>query len=561
MFSRNRSKESSRASSTERREDERGNFESHVEPEVESVADKSMDSFEEALNSLHLDPYTERCQKLLHKDSLWRHIQAIGQDIAQICATKNIDMKTDLNALSIDFANKQLEDKLALDILKSEVKEANKPIIESRTVKEMKISPPTDFSHNTVLTRQHSLELAARIYPGMSNNRNAKFSGVRNEGSLNVIEFLRNMNRAFSFMKLSEQEFKNQLLAASTGSAHDRISEWFSLNHTLNEVYCLLISYYDRSLPPHVAEQKLKKLRATKNMNIYDLQNQVLHLATVASESVPRANRQSLFDYWGTSTLLGALPEESRRLVTHEFRQMGERDGVQPSYLKLIRLIEPHSAEINSDLRKYGADDQFSKPNYRVNNTNVKRRVKKKVRGPQVNELSRPTISTEPPTNVEQIRGRSRQPNNRQVNQNRGRSNSKVRFNNNSNMQRQRSNNRSFSRTRKPFVKNNSNFSNNSFGNNSYRNNGKRGFENRKEPKGSFCSNCGSSFHVAADNCKEMMTDQGVRVENVAPHFSTCKLCPSSIYKRLNHPEKFCIFRTEVSKFISPKLLKWNLRQ
>lgn len=86
------------------------------------------------------------------------------------------------------------------------------------------IEPPTNFCPRPVLTSQQRISDFLKIFP----SRGPKFSGFAKEGSMSVIEFLTTMKGVQEQYPISEKEFLEKMLSASTGGAHELIMDWIA---------------------------------------------------------------------------------------------------------------------------------------------------------------------------------------------------------------------------------------------------------------------------------------------------------------------------------------------
>lgn len=333
-----------------------------VKTENKDHAELQPQDLSDLFDNINLDPHTKQCMKSMSKDPIGRHIQLILADLAKLLARKGIRSTTDIESLSRDFHQKNLQEGLKINSIHEAIKDIKAGEATTENIYELKIEPPQYFSNLPQLSGEKLMD-AIRLFPGFDSKRRS-FSGVRDPTATTVCEFLLAMNNAQAKCNLSKPEFLEMLLSGTTAVAHSRLLTWLQLNHTVRQIYALLLSMYDDSIPPHVAESRLKHIKGSTQDTSCKLENEIMELATAACMSLPPGeSRQLIMNYWATSSFIDSLPETSRAFVSQEFRKQAGKLGKLPSFVQLTSLINAHRPDIDRDLKRNGTPHEWRNRN------------------------------------------------------------------------------------------------------------------------------------------------------------------------------------------------------
>jgi len=389
------------------------------------------------------------------------------------------------------------------------------------------VEAPTNFSPvPTLLTPRQRAE-CLKLFPTGSQ----KFSGQMKDKDMSIIEFLSMVKTAQAQCNLSEQEFKEMLLASTTGKAHLLLIEWLANNDDPSAIFHNLLLHFDRRITAEEARQQLNVYKAPKTANLAKVFSHIMLLEGRAITTLPQGPaREAPYNMEIIQTLIRCLPTASSILVQNTYNQLSARLGRAAKADELSRALHPFRHAIDMDIRNNGSDQ-----NKRLGN--AKNFVKFSPRNPKITSyamaIKQPVVTV---TNRPRYHGLSSYRNNTGVRHNAsGRfgqpNNNRVgTFYGNTNGYSQGANNGSYS-NRRP-----NNFR--KFGQNKVNK-----FDNgRNKPNLNYCSLCGKKDHRATDGCPNMRNDAGRQI-NIFPTHTTCTLCPANINPRLNHPAMACPYR------------------
>ncbi len=380
------------------------------------------------------------------------------------------------------------------------------------------VEAPKTFSPVPTLITPRQRGECMKLFP----TGNHKFSGQTKDKEMSIIEFLSMIKTAQAQCNLSEQEFKEMLLASTTGKAHLLLIEWLANNDDPSAIFHNLLLHFDKRITPEEARQELNAYKAPKSANLAKVISHIMLLEGRAITTLPQGPaREAPYNMDIIQTLIRSLPTTSSILVQNTFNQLSARLGRAAKADELARALNPFRHAIDIDLKTNGVDQ-----NKRVGIQ--KNFVRYSPRTPKYSSYS---------MTVQQNQNK---PNNFRANgyrHHQGPQNNTNRFNNPNRVGtffgRSQSTNRGFNRGSGP-----QRYSN------GFRNSGQNRantFNNSKNI-GNYCSLCGYKNHLATDGCPNMKNDSGQQI-NVFPTHTTCSLCPAKISARLNHPSIVCPFR------------------
>lgn len=390
------------------------------------------------------------------------------------------------------------------------------------------IKPPDYFSPIPTITTPQKLTEILKVFP-----RGNKFSGSNQESQISVVEFLNTLKTAQSQCRLSEKEFVDRMLEASTGLAHELILEWRNNNESIATIYHNLLINFDKRMTPNEAKIKLSAFTIPKSSSLASAEAKIMLLATRAASALPEGpSRQDSYNIESCNALIRALPATSSSTVSNLYNQLSARLGRAATAAELSKALNIYRDTIDKDIRLNGSSIESKFKNFLAkakNNlsrkpfTSYSTMARKTSRAPTKILYAYNTTSFTPrPANIMQRRQlepyeRNYQP--WQSNHNSGY------YNNNS---------RNYV-DNKPKIKNNKPPQ-------------PRGM-NGKFTKTSVnvtnarrsCLLCGLNSHVAA-SCRMMRDDRGKTI-NLVPTRGTCGVCPVQFKNKLHHPASLCPYR------------------
>jgi len=322
---------------------------------------------------------------------------------------------------------------------------------------------------------------------------------------------------------LSETEFKEMLLASTTGKAHMLLLEWLSNNDDPSAIFHNLLLHFDRRITPEDARQQLNVYKAPKTANLTKVLAHIMLLEGRAITVLPRGPaRDAPYNMEIVQTLIRCLPTTSSILVQNTYNQLCARLGRAAKADELSRALNPFRHAIDIDIKNNGVDQNKRQTNTRNFNKYT----------PRPQKYTSYCVTTQQgqnrPQNFRQNGFRPRNVNNNRRHFGSGSNNNGV--------------GTYFGKTQG---------SGQGYGNrsptqahfNNFRSHNTR--SNRmsyNKDNLNYCSLCGQKDHKAKDGCPNMKNDAGKSI-TVLPTHTTCSLCPTKIYPRLNHPSVVCPFR------------------
>jgi len=216
----------------------------------------------------------------------------------------------------------------------------------------MDIRPPQCFNPRATLLTIAQKNECLRLFP----TRN-KFGNVSKDQSVDVVEFLYAMNSAHEACKISKEEFKEMLLACTTGKPHSLIRGWTSSGYDIDTIYHYLQVHFDKRLSPQEASLQLKSYRAPKSFSLADVQAHLMELASRACSQVPEGpSRTALFDLELTQSLIRSLPTESQKQVQTKFNDLSAKQRRAATAAELSQALHSIRHIIDEDIKKNGID-------------------------------------------------------------------------------------------------------------------------------------------------------------------------------------------------------------
>ena len=485
----------------------------------------------------------------------------------------NLAKKTNAKESEVSIGEFCLDFKNALELernqLDEKIKENNVRFERTLIDKELdshkinaSFTPPTEWGTHPTLTNVAKITAANKAFPGMG-----KFRGFARDGYLNIIEYFAVLRTAQEQCRLSEKEFIEKMILASTGEAHEIITYCRDQGESLSDIYHNLVMRFDDRITVEEAKSRLQSFKATKNMNLAKVESQIMIWANRASAQYPIGeSRQAFYNLEACQALIRALPTSSQITASTAYNSLTARLQMAPSYSYFTRALNSHRAIMDKDIRSNGTEPgrfgknlskkpspqsrgsykNFKRPSYSayavsMNTTGAEAGSQTPFKGKTFANSSKPVFNSA----VYRNDGNSYKP--KFNSYNRGSANfvplntrGKGNFGNRSNF---------------PPRQYKGNFSSrgNSSGrptnfNNSSRNGKRTNFQQKSNLN---CSLCGYKNHKATD-CRNIRDDSGT-IKQIIPTMGVCGKCPQSIQVRLHHPEVYCPFRTPHGIFSNRK--------
>jgi hypothetical protein len=384
------------------------------------------------------------------------------------------------------------------------------------------IAPPTNFSSAPTIKSAEKLAEIIKIFP-----RNHKFSGSKQDNNVSVVEFLNTLKAAQEQTLLSESEFIDRMLAASTGHAHELILEWSSNGENVASIYHNLLLRFDKRLTADEAKEQLITYRIPKTSNLASAEGHIMILASRAASSMPTESQSRInyYNHEACNTLIRALPPTSSSQVNNLYNQISARLGRAATFAELSRALNIMRTSIDKDIKQHGAENQYR--NKKLLQMKPMAMVPKRKYVAYSLTIDKPKQYMVP-----------RNGNNTQYTY-------KNTYNTNTsytprpiNMVRPYQNGQPYNNTTNPirkiipkrgpdgkFLKRGNNNNNNT----------NNPSTDRK------CTLCGLSNHKST-NCRNIINDNGKKID-IIPTYGVCSKCPAKVQPRLHHPESLCPYR------------------
>jgi len=420
--------------------------------------------------------------------------------------TNNKEMATNIDEVCSAFHNAI---KLERNNVNCRVQDTVTQVEENLMAKELNghtlnasVMPPTYFSQTPVINSPQKLTEIMKIFP-----KPGKFSGTnQKDGNMSVVEFLNTLTAAQNQCCLSEPEFIDRIIAATTGMAHDLVFNWKINGDSASAIYHNLVVNFDQRMSPDDARQKLNSFIVNKNSSLAKAESAIQLLVARASYLLPPGeSRKAYQDMEGCTTLIRALPPYSSQKANELYQNYTTKLQRACTMNELFRGLDQYRGVIDRDIKANGA-----------NPSNNFKRMNVKTGNQRYNTLLTTTDTTgkdkfvkhfPPPPNM--IKNR----------QNEVSYTPKPQVRKFSKPVRPQNNNaKRFNKPSSNYVKPSQNQTNSTV----------------------RCSLCGKN-HKATD-CRNIRDDKGKRLP-MLPTYGICDKCPNFVQPRLHHPEAVCPYR------------------
>jgi len=358
---------------------------------------------------------------------------------------------------------------------------------------------PPVFAKTPALTSIGKTSDILKLFP----HRNNKFSGHPKD-SLSLLEFITSLNAAQEQAQLTEKEFRNMLLACTTGPAHQFLIDWMEDNdEDMASTYHQLALRFDNRMTAEQAKKELFNYKAPRDKTLAQVESHIMSLAHRASTIYqPGEARKQARDLESCDTLIRCLPPASSEMVRKVHGELCTELGRPCSATDLSRALHNLRHSIDADIKLHGVSGESRNKNkYPIKNHN--RGKVNSYSSYVINTAPTPTPSPTTPMRTNALSARGRQ--------------------------------RSTSGLRRKLPSSTPTSS---------RGGPRRGTSRggpRRQMKITGCSLCGYKNHQTTD-CQNMRNAAG-KVIRVHPVQGTCGLCPGSRKDTLHHPPTLCPFK------------------
>ena len=378
----------------------------------------------------------------------------------------------------------------------------------------MSFPPPTNFSRHPIFTSLQHRADCIRQFP-----TRPKFGGAGKEGTMDIIEFLNAVNSAQANCKLSESEFKEMLLACTTGRPHALLMEWIANTDDIATIYHNLLLHFDKRISPEAARQQLYAYKAPKTTTLAGAEAHIMALASRACSTIPIGpTRTATYNLESIQALIRCLPRLSSDMVLTKFNELTARQRHAPTAAELSRMLYSFRHVIDQDIKSNGADKSHSSPQKgKIRNKNAKYTSSYAVAQVEAD------IDYEYDHSPRKSRGKRHENDTHGGSYNVQGDRSPTPFHKNPRDRKERHTPERSKSGR--FV-------------------AKHGDKSKQPQRGQkkFCTLCGQNNHTMVQGCRNMVNNEG-KIVSVMPTMGTCPACPSKIKTRLNHPSSLCPFR------------------
>jgi len=435
--------------------------------------------------------------------------------------TNNKDMVTNVDDLCSSF---HTAIKLERANINNKVKDTAAKVEESLIKKELNshsinasVVPPVYYNPTPVITSPQRLTEILKIFP-----KPARFSGSpHKDGHMSVVEFLNSLTSAQNQCNLSEPEFIDRILAATTGLAHELVLDWKVNGESAASIYHNLVVNFDNRMSAEEARQKLHNFVIGKNSSLAKAESAIQLLVARASTLLPPGeSRKAYKDMEGCTVLIRALPSYSSVTAGNMYQSLTTRLGRACTMQELFMGLNQYRGMIDRDIKANGTNSAMNfnrKPMQRImtRHTAFLTTTDNNNRGYNNERPNR--MAPPPPPGIIKNRQNDVSYTPRP----------KIRkFGIGSGSPKTRTN-----------LQQNRPYQNRNRMSSSY----KRPYQNRPINNDSEkCSLCGKGHNTT--DCYNIRDDKGKKLA-MLPTYGTCEKCPDFVNPRLHHPVAVCPYR------------------
>ena len=345
------------------------------------------------------------------------------------------------------------------------------------------VMPPTKFSQEEHTFRND--QRAQTIYKAYDTNK--AFSG-KNNGKT-VVSWLKDLNQRQTHLMLTEHEFQDFLLRASSGEANETITNAIEQKCSLYEIYQRLLTQYEYTMAPKVATDKAKNYKATKDNSLIATINEIEIIARAMSKKFKNhALAVTYFNRMAPEILIESLPLHSQQTASKIYEKLSEKcEDDEPLWKDFVNKLYAHQDSFNRDIASEGKNPNFNgkieAPGAENSNINKNDLVAKPMQNPFFKSNGSVKM-------ISQVVDQPTMPNSFAVN----------------NMNQNQSN------------------------------------QSLDLPGKKYCGHCGKNNHTAADPCFAIFDDTGRKIMQGLVS-RACPNCTKLVNKSFFHPESLCPLR------------------
>lgn len=387
------------------------------------------------------------------------------------------------------------------------------------------VEAPTDFSKTLTLKDSRARSDCLRLLPTGSN----KFSGdIR---GMPILEYLFTLKSMQKTCRLTREEFIEMMRYSTTGKAHMLLLRMIDHGKSIESIFHIFLSHYDKRLQPEAARTQLMAYKVPKGSDFAKAEAHIEELAGRVVSNMPAGQtREAAYNAEIITGLTRSLPPQSSILVINTNNEISAKLGKNASADQLSRKLNMYRHAIDMDIRQNGADDR---------RTGEKKFFSTKTHLTKPRKLATYNVNAgvATPENANMDSYQDHRPVAYQVQINKNGPMARKNYAPMGNKLYNRPQNTSSNRMplgKKPYKPQGNFRSQGKFGN-------KGGYAPRPVNK-DYCSLCGSTNHRAAGGCPNMIDGNG-KIVSVMPSKDTCPSCPEHVNPRLSHPSYLCPYR------------------
>ena len=392
------------------------------------------------------------------------------------------------------------------------------------------VEAPKDFSKNPTLKDSRSRGDCLRLLPTGSN----KFSG--DPRGMPILEYLHTLKSMQKACNLTREEFLEMMRYSTTGRAHLLLLRMMDHGKSIESIFHIFLSHYDKRIQPEAARAQLMAYRIPKSSDFARAEAHIEELATRAVSNMPAGNtREAAYNAEIITALTRSLPPQSSILVINTNNELAAKLGENPTADQLSRKLNMYRHAIDTDIKANGVNGD-GKMGERKNLQN--RTINKNKKYTSYSVAQTEAIVPQPPAQINAPdkyttwQMQAGQPNKKPF----------IKRTNKQGYNKPWVNNQGVGNAnRTPQAASRGNFASrdNMGAKGKFQ---KRGDGNFSQMKRNYCSLCGKTDHRAAQGCPNMV-DANERTVSIMPCKDTCPACPPHVSPRLSHPSYLCPYK------------------
>jgi hypothetical protein len=156
------------------------------------------------------------------------------------------------------------------------------------------------------------------------------------------------MTRKQELIRLSEIEFREQLLDCFEGEALTNVLQWIEEGASIPMLYTRLINTYYKGYQPLEAELKLKNINRKDFKSVYDMLNYINRMSRIGSLQWQEGKqRQEYKDRLAVQAILKTLPNAIQIAIAEKLNRVRAR-GIELTYTEMCELLRPFEPAFNN---------------------------------------------------------------------------------------------------------------------------------------------------------------------------------------------------------------------